>query len=283
MGRKRKTSDTGPATTAEKKRKAVKTKRIDREHAGKVVAEYKLLEALIAEQHPELADAKFAIVFRKGWRPDTDGILVGARIKKTSELDKEFDEFDFIIQLNFELWRETKISDEQKTILMDHELCHAAPEMDRDGEQKKDDRGRRLWRLRKHPITEFPEIIKRYGLGKVTGLNAKLLAALEDESKRTEAAAEVNDASRPLLAVAETAEEPTLAAGEWRKTRIDRSGLFTVKQVEALEGAGLRTLGGLQEAMLNEPEWWCKNLKINGRYKQPIEEALTAFIGQQQV
>jgi hypothetical protein len=68
------------------------------------------------------------------------------------------------------------------------------------------------------------------------------------------------------------------AAAEWRRTRIDKAEVFTDSQVEALELAGIRTLGGLQEAMVNEPEWWCRNLKINGRFKNPVEQALTDFV-----
>ena len=70
----------------------------------------------------------------------------------------------------------------------------------------------------------------------------------------------------------------TTTPTEWRSTRIDKCGKFTQAQVDALEAAGLRTLGGLQEAMANEPDWWSKNLKINGRHKQPIEDAFNDFL-----
>lgn len=252
-----------------------------------------MLEALIVEHHLELSEASFIMFWKKGWRPDADNILTGARIKKASEVDQELEEFDFAVFLNFELWNETKISDEQKQIIIDHELWHAAPEMDRDGEQKKDDRGRFCWRLRKHPITEFPEIISRYGLKKVTGLNARLLAALDDEKGRSEVAADTNDSKRPLLQQAERkgseaapATAPDKPASEpeaWRNHKLAvLKGKLTEKQFDALEATHLKTLGDLQAKMNQHGGFWARELGVHGRHTLAIEDAFNAYIMAQQ-
>lgn len=298
MGRKRK-SDGGTATV-EKKRKAVKTRRIAREHAGKVVEPYNILEGLIesVEQFEPLAEARFVMCYQKGWRPDADGILIRAKIKKASDLDKELGkEFDFAILLNDDLWNATKITDEAKEIDIFHELCHAAPEMDRDGEQKKDDRGRFCWRLRKHVIQEFPEVITRYGLKKIVGLNAAAIAALDDVKAREEAAKDKADGpgKRPLIEAAEknAAAAPTAAtkgdakpadgADAWKLHKLAvLKGKLTEKAFDALEATHLKTLGELQAKMNQHGQFWAKELGVHGRHSTAIEDAFNQYLMAQQ-
>jgi hypothetical protein len=297
MGRRRKNESDGVAV-AEKKRKAVKAELIDREHAGKVVEPYRILERLLESEElfAPIRDARFVCCYQRGWRPDADGILCRAKIRKASDLDKELGkDFDYAILLNRELWKETKIDEEAKEIDLFHEMCHAAPEMDRDGQQRMDDRGRRCWRLRKHPIQEFPEVLKKYGLKKVTGLNAAALSALDDVKKRTEAAAETNDAGRPLLKEAEKgaarkpettkAEQPAPPAGidAWKLHKLAvLKGKLTEKQFDALEATHLKTLGELQQKMNQHGIWWPKELGVHGRHKQAVEDAFNAYILSQQ-
>lgn len=51
--------------------------------------------------------------------------------------------------------------------LLDHELCHAAPSLDDETlDVKYDERGRPVWRVRKHNIEEFTEVVERHGLWK---------------------------------------------------------------------------------------------------------------------
>jgi hypothetical protein len=279
-----------PSDALEERRKKTTLRKVNRKHAGKIVQPYAIMERLIAEveQLEPLKKAKIIIVWKSGWMPTKDEILKHAQIRKLSELEREIwgDEYDLCMLLHRELWQSNRFTEEEREMDIFHELLHPVPEVDdKTGEQKKDDRDRLVWRLRNHPIQRFPEEIDRYGIDKVLQLDETAREAVDEEDSRADAIAEENDAARPLLKEAEKGEakvektEPP--TGEWRKTRIDKSGLFTEKQADALEAAGLRTLGGLQEAMVNEPEWWAKNLKVNGRYKAPIEEALTAFIGRQ--
>ena len=53
-----------------------------------------------------------------------------------------------------------------KYALIDHEMCHAAPVVNKEGKHKKDERDRYVWRMRDHDIEEFHEIVKRHGIWK---------------------------------------------------------------------------------------------------------------------
>ena len=83
--------------------------------------------------------------------------------KKASDLDRDLHQFDFIIILNRETWE--AFSEEQRAALLDHELCHAEVKYN-DGQVEFDDRGRIVYRIRKHDIEEFSEVVSRNGIWK---------------------------------------------------------------------------------------------------------------------
>jgi hypothetical protein len=111
--------------------------------------------------HDELNSAHIGLAWRKALKADVDGHIVLGRCVKISELHKEFLPFDFIVVLNKEYW--DFFDDDKRLALMDHELCHAAAALDQESEQKEDDRGRPLWRVRKHDIEEFRDVVQRHG------------------------------------------------------------------------------------------------------------------------
>jgi hypothetical protein len=259
MGRKQ-------SKNVKEKRKAVMVRPIERKHGGKVTEPYRLMEASIKAHHPELEPAKIILLWRKGWKPDVDKVLALASIKKASDLDHAIaamvgDGYDFAMQLNEEAW--AGLSDAKKTQVVDHELCHAAPDLDRDGNQKLDAKDRLCWRLRKHPIQEFPEIIQRYGAEECLGLNAMGLQAVED-------------ADRPLLKAAEQ-------AGNFRSQSVDDlldDPNVKAAQVAKLHKAGLDTLGELADLMEREATWWHKSVPGIGKdTAAPIEDALAVIRG----
>lgn len=259
------------------KRKPVHVRPIERKHAGKIQEPYRIMEELIPEHHDALKEATILLCWRKGWKPDVDKVLTLARIKKASDLDKALgsrfgDNYDFVMQLNEDNW--SGLCDRDKRMVIDHELCHAAPDLDRDGNQKRDTKERLCWRCRKHPIQEFPEIVDRYGVD----------AAL----RRNEAALEAADrATMPLFAnQKDEAAEPKSDNGKvaakadpdaWQKKPISAL-VLSDKAADALEEAGIKTLGELSAAMIRGGEWWAKNNKIHGRFRQPIEEAINAYL-----
>ena len=123
---------------------------------------YAMLAELVAEHHPELADASIALAWNLTWKPDADGRVTLGKCKKASELDRELAEFDFVIILRQEFVESGSVSDLQRRALLDHELCHAAVTYD-GNEPKVDERGRTVYRIRKHDIEEFGQIVERYG------------------------------------------------------------------------------------------------------------------------
>jgi Putative phage metallopeptidase len=141
------------------KPKAVNFERIPADHEA-----YEILEDIRSEFHEELEDARIVLAWRIALKPDTDGHLVLGKCVKASDLQREFADYDFVILLNREVWESREFSDHNKRALIDHELCHAArAEEPKTEEPKVDDRGRPVWRVRKHDIEEFEAIVTRHG------------------------------------------------------------------------------------------------------------------------
>ena len=142
--------------------KRVNYKLIDpKSDAGKGL--FKVLRDLVAAHHRELKDARIALAWSTAWKKDVDGRLTLGKCKKASDLDREFAPFDFVIVLNRTYFEDADFSDRQRTAVIDHELCHGQVKYDKTGEPEKDERGRTIYRLRKHDIEDFAEIAERHG------------------------------------------------------------------------------------------------------------------------
>jgi hypothetical protein len=124
---------------------------------------YALLDSLVADYHYELSMARIALAWCTSWKADVDGKIVLGKCRKASDLDRELAQFDFIILLSRSFWTDGRVSDKQRTALLDHELCHAALKYDDKGEPVEDERGRLVYRTRKHDIEEFTPIVERHG------------------------------------------------------------------------------------------------------------------------
>jgi hypothetical protein len=126
---------------------------------------YARLTEILETHHEELLQhhARIALAWATAWKADVDGRLVLGKCKKASDLDRELAPFDFVILLNREFWQDPRVSDEARTALLDHELMHAAVAYDENGHAKEDVRGRSVFRIRKHDIEEFADIVKRHG------------------------------------------------------------------------------------------------------------------------
>ncbi len=129
---------------------------------------YDRLHRLLDLHHRELVqqNVRIALAWATNWKADVDGRLVLGKCKKASDLDRELAPFDFVILLNRDFWLHARIADVQRDALLDHELMHAAIAYDQDGEPKRDDRGRTVFRTRKHDLEEFADIASRYGCWK---------------------------------------------------------------------------------------------------------------------
>jgi hypothetical protein len=61
----------------------------------------------------------------------------------------------------------SEVLDEKKRLaILDHELCHAQVVEDEEGNTATDHDGRPKWRVRKHDLEEFREIVARHGIYK---------------------------------------------------------------------------------------------------------------------
>jgi hypothetical protein len=124
---------------------------------------YAQLDELVTAHHEELAKARIALAWCTSWRPDVDGRVILGKCKKASDLDRELAAFDFVILLRKAFWQHEDVTDSQRLALLDHELCHAAVTHDARGEPVEDERGRIVYRTRKHDLEEFAVIVERYG------------------------------------------------------------------------------------------------------------------------
>ncbi len=124
---------------------------------------YALLEELVDKHHEDLHQARIALAWCTSWKRNVDGQMILGKCKKASDLDREVSEFDFVILLNRTFWTHTAVSDLQRRALLDHELHHAALVLDERGEPVEDERGRKVYRVRKHDIEEFTGVVQRYG------------------------------------------------------------------------------------------------------------------------
>ena len=185
MGRKAKAEKT-------KRAKKVTVAYIDRKSR---FSGYERMDKLIDQHHPHLKDAKIALAWMYGKKEDTDGRLVLGRAKKGSDLDRELNEFDFVIMLNHEAWNMGSFTEEQQLALLDHELCHCQVSIDTSGELKKDEKGRIVYRSRKHDVEEFSEIVARHGMWK------------RDLEQFAQSEMKFNDSKRPLLNGLENGED----------------------------------------------------------------------------
>ena len=130
-------------------------------------SEYKLVDQLVKAHHTDLRDARIALAWCTSWRRDVDGRIKLGQCRRASALDRQLHEFDFVILLQKEFWTNVTVSNEQRTALVDHELCHASVKLDpHNGEPIEDENGRKVYRTRKHDIEEFGEIVERHGLYK---------------------------------------------------------------------------------------------------------------------
>ncbi len=124
---------------------------------------YELLAEVRAEQHFDCVEARIALAWKKGTKPNVDGALVLGRCVLLNALAREMVPFDYVIVLNKEVWEDPEFTREKKLALLDHEMCHTAPALDADGDKVRDTKGRLCWRVRGHDIEEFREIVARHG------------------------------------------------------------------------------------------------------------------------
>jgi hypothetical protein len=128
---------------------------------GSLTEPYEIMESIIAGDRADLCELKFGIAWKRGWKADADGLLPLGKCCKSTEIMREIGEFDFVMLLNEKAW--ASMEPQQKVRLVFHELCHAEIAKDENGEDKHDEKGRLVTRIRKHNIEDFREVVEKFG------------------------------------------------------------------------------------------------------------------------
>ena len=142
-----------------------KAKKINFELIPEDTPPYKLLER-VRKHHEPTADAVISLAWWMEVATDKDGHTALGKCVKSSDLQRELHNTDFVILLNREIWEDAEFTDDKRRALLDHELSHAAVATDSEGAQRFDDSGRPVWRIRKHDIEEFQAVVHRHGCWK---------------------------------------------------------------------------------------------------------------------
>ena len=137
---------------------------------------YAMLDQIAAAHHPHLAEARIVAAWMRDVKSDADGRLHLGQARKAADPHRQMHNCDWIICLNRQAFQE--FNEAQRRALIDHELCHAAAAYKKNGDKKFDAAGRQCYRVRKHDVEEFREIIQRHGCWK-SDLEAFFQAALE--------------------------------------------------------------------------------------------------------
>lgn len=127
---------------------------------------HRMKQEIVDEHHDDLKFARIALAWCTSWKPDADGRVILGKCVKASDLHRELSPFDFVVLLNRGFWTDLKVTHEQRRALLDHELCHAGVTYDQRGEPVVDERGRTVYRIIKHDLEEFSQVVERYGIWK---------------------------------------------------------------------------------------------------------------------
>ena len=146
---------------------------------------YRILDAIRNKHHLHLSEANIALMWRKRWREDKDNRLVLGKARLRSDAAKEFAEYDLEILLNMEAWHE--MDNHKRCALMHHELTHFEVSKDKDGEIKRDEKDRVVYRIRGHDLEEFRSTVEEFGIYK-SDIEAFVESALKAKEGKEDAA-----------------------------------------------------------------------------------------------
>ena len=245
------------------KRVPIKLRPVVRKHAGKITDPYRIMERLLEEcdEFEPIREAKIRMYWRKDWQADVDGVIVGAQCCKASDRERLLAEehgesVDLIILLPEKAW--PTLDDTEKEHRLYHELCHFAPALDSNGNQKQDEKDRPLWRLKRHPITAFRSEVRRYGVDRILDHNGRMVVAAE--------ASEM-----PLFNAAD-------GASGWRVRSIEGNLDIPAGTLKALHRKDIVTLGELTDLINRNPQRWHESVPgVGSAAAQRVGDAYATF------
>ena len=197
---------------------------------------YAMLDRLIERHHEHLRNARIAVAWNLTWQPDVDGRCTLGKCKRASDLDRELAPYDFVVMLRHEWFESAEVTDAQREALIDHELSHAEVTLDDNGEPKRDTKDRVVYRVRKHDLEEFSEVVRRHGLWKrdIEDFAAALERARQTKGKTPEELAALRDRvveagvvseARELINRVKAGEDPSKVIDEVMARRLAQNPL----------------------------------------------------------
>jgi hypothetical protein len=150
---------------------------------------YIIMDALIAQYHPELAETEIVVGYNYGWKENRDSRIILASVSLFSDFDRQMHNKDVKILLNYNYWHSPATTDDNRHALMDHQLCHPRPVMDADlGIPVRNDMGMIKHYLRAHDIEDFSCVVERWGiwLYEMEKCAEVMARVWEEEKKRRE-------------------------------------------------------------------------------------------------
>jgi hypothetical protein len=124
---------------------------------------YQIMNEVRGEHHKDTLGARIALAWMIGNKADADGHVCLGKCVKASDLQRELVAWDYVTLLNKDVWESTQFDPAKKRALMDHELMHVCEAVDKNGDQKEDAKGRKMWRIRQHDVEEFSAVVRRHG------------------------------------------------------------------------------------------------------------------------
>ena len=114
---------------------------------------HKLLQKL-QKKHKTVEDANIGLAWCHSVKANKDGKLWLGKSQQIAQLDREFNDLDFRVVLNFDAWQ--KLTPFQREALVDHCLCAFVGDMTEGGDLS--------YRTRQPDIQAFTENVARYGM-----------------------------------------------------------------------------------------------------------------------
>jgi len=124
---------------------------------------YELVAELVANHYPDLAKCSVLCVWRYNCKPDADGHLFDASVRKANAVERQAEDgYDVVITVNYSLWEES--SERACRYILDGCLARVAVRKDKDEEDCVDEDGRIQYRIRKFEFGGFFDVLRRHGL-----------------------------------------------------------------------------------------------------------------------
>ena len=108
-----------------------------------------LAQKLIEDHHPNLQEANIAFVMRSEAQQGANGKVVAHTTRVKADI-RVYADYDFLVWIAEDAWQ--RLTDKQRSAVIDHELCHMGGNVDTG------------WSIRPHDINEFRDVLARHGM-----------------------------------------------------------------------------------------------------------------------